>query len=160
MNKRFKSVAIYSSIQSERVSQIALHVEEVLEGLGVKKIIPESSKIPYPKEIKVYSDNYIHKNADLVIAIGGDGTLLSSARNFGYSGVPILGINLGSLGFLTDIAPEDLTTSLKEVINGRFIEDKRFFLQSCINNQAESNVSGIWEGNAYKIWREFINWRK
>ena len=141
MNKKFKSVAIYSSIQSERVSQIALHVEEVLEGLGVKKIIPESSKIPYPKEIKVYSDNYIHKNADLVIAIGGDGTLLSSARNFGYSGVPILGINLGSLGFLTDIAPEDLTTSLKEVINGRFIEDKRFFLQSCINNQAESNIA-------------------
>tara|TARA_Y100000748_G_scaffold277867_1_gene255144 strand:+ start:329 stop:1204 length:876 start_codon:yes stop_codon:yes gene_type:complete len=141
MKGRFKSIAIYSSIKSKRVSQIALHVEEVLDGLGINKIIPKSSKISYVKKIKVYSDKYVQQHADLVIAIGGDGTLLSSARSFGYRGIPILGLNLGSLGFLTDIAPEDLTTSLKEVIAGKFIEDKRFFLQSSINDQAQSNIA-------------------
>ena len=141
MKSRFKSIAIYSSINSKRVSQIALHVEEVLEGLGINRIIPKSSKIPYSKKIKVYSDKYIQANADLIIAIGGDGTLLSSARSFGYKGIPILGINLGSLGFLTDIAPEELTTSLKEVVTGKFIEDKRFFLQSSINEQVQSNIA-------------------
>ena len=141
MKSRFKSIAIYSSLKSKRVSQIALHIEEVLEGLGIKWIIPKTSKIPYSKKTKVYSDRYIQQNADLVIAIGGDGTLLSSARSFGYKGIPILGINLGSLGFLTDIAPEELTTALKEVIGGKYIEDKRFFLQSGINNQADLNIA-------------------
>ena len=51
MKSRFKSIAIYSSINSKRVSQIALHVEEVLEGLGINRIIPKSSKIPYSKKI-------------------------------------------------------------------------------------------------------------
>ena len=89
MKSRFKSIAIYSSLKSKRVSQIALHIEEVLEGLGIKWIIPKTSKIPYSKKTKVYSDRYIQQNADLVIAIGGDGTLLSSARSFGYKGIPI-----------------------------------------------------------------------
>ena len=141
MKSRFKSVAIYSSLKSKRVSQIALHVEEVLEGLGINKIIPKTSKIPYSQKIKVYSDKYVQQNADLVIAIGGDGTLLSSARSFGFRGIPILGINLGSLGFLTDIAPEDLTTSLKDVFKGKFTEDKRFFLQSTINSDARLNIA-------------------
>ena len=44
----------------------------------------------------------------LVIAIGGDGTLLSCSRKYGSKEIPILGINLGNLGFLTDIAPDNL----------------------------------------------------
>ena len=55
---------------------------------------------------------------------------LSSARNFGIHGIPILGINLGNLGFLTDIAPSELTSSLNEILNGDYIEDKRIFLRS------------------------------
>ena len=50
-------------------------------------------------------------------------------------------INLGSLGFLTDIAPEELTTALKEVIGGKYIEDERFFLQSSINSRVDSSIA-------------------
>ena len=69
----------------------------------------------------------------MLIAIGGDGTLLSSARNFGYNQIPILGINLGNLGFLTDIPPADLTHSLNQVIHGKFVKDKRIFLEASID---------------------------
>ena len=141
MKKIFKSIAIYSSIRSKEVSEISLHVEEILDGLDIRKVIPESSMIKTLSDRKVHTDEYVYKNVDLVIAIGGDGTLLSSARKFGYQGVPILGINLGSLGFLTDIAPEDLTTSITDVIFGKFSEDKRFFLSSTINNLQKSYIA-------------------
>ena len=145
MDKNFKSIAIYSSIRgksrSKKVSQIALHIEEVIKGLGLKTLIPNSSNIHGLLSKRTYSDNFICKNADLIIAIGGDGTLLSSARKFGYKGVPVLGINLGNLGFLTDIAPKDLTTSLRDVIEGKFLKDERFFLEARINNQKKSNIA-------------------
>tara|TARA_Y100001970_G_scaffold35684_1_gene44095 strand:- start:172 stop:1023 length:852 start_codon:yes stop_codon:yes gene_type:complete len=141
MKKIFKSIAIYSSIRSKEVSEISLHVEEILDGLDIRKVIPASSMIRALSDKKLRTDEYVYKNADLVIAIGGDGTLLSSARKFGFQGVPILGINLGTLGFLTDIAPEDLTTSITDVIFGKFSEDKRFFLSSKINNLQKSNIA-------------------
>ena len=126
MKQKFKSIAIYSSIRSSKVSQIAFQLEEIIHNLKLRKLLPESSSIRTNKKIKTYSDDYIVKNSDLVVAIGGDGTLLGSARKFGARGIPILGINLGNLGFLTDIAPEDLTTSFKEVVNGNYLTRQIF----------------------------------
>ena len=73
----------------------------------------------------------------LVIAIGGDGTLLSASRSFGSHKIPILGINLGNLGFLTDIPPADLTFALKNIMLGDFVKDKRIFLEAKISGKKE-----------------------
>ena len=131
--KNFNSVAIYSSINNKKISLIADQVIEVLTNLGLKCVFPSSSKIKSDLIKKVYSDKTIIDRSDLLIAIGGDGTLLSSARIFGYNQIPILGINLGNLGFLTDIPPADLTHSLNEVIQGKFVKDKRIFLEASIS---------------------------
>lgn len=66
--------------------------------------------------------------ADLVIVVGGDGTLLHTARLLAPHGVPLVGINAGRLGFLADIRPEDLRTSLDAVLRGDFIEEPRALL--------------------------------
>ena len=131
-NLKFKNVAIYSSTNNQKISLIAEQVTEVLNNLGIDILFPSSSKIKSKVIKKVYSDKTVIKRADLLIAIGGDGTLLSSSRVFGYNEIPILGINLGNLGFLTDIAPADLTSSLTKVIFGNFITDKRIFLEASI----------------------------
>ena len=52
------------------------------------------------------------KNCDLIIAMSGDGAMLSYSRLYGSKGIPILGINLGKLGFLTDLAPAELATEV------------------------------------------------
>lgn len=65
---------------------------------------------------------------DLVIAVGGDGTMLAAARGFARTGVPLLGVNLGRLGFLTDLTPDQLPGGLDRILQGQFLEDQRFFL--------------------------------
>jgi NAD+ kinase len=66
--------------------------------------------------------------ADLVIVLGGDGTMLHAARLLRGSGAPILGVNLGSLGFTTEVAPEELFLRLDEVFAGRYRVDERMKL--------------------------------
>ena len=139
--KNFSSIALYSSIRGKKIQQISSHIIEVLESLKKNILLPKSSQISSKLKGRSYSDKYINENADLIIAVGGDGTLLSSARRYGENGVPVLGINLGNLGFLTDILPEDLTVSLREVLGGQFISDKRFFLEAQIEGQKELNVA-------------------
>jgi NAD+ kinase len=67
---------------------------------------------------------------DLVIVIGGDGTLLQAARLLAQYDVYLLGINLGRLGFLADISPTEIEKSLDEILTGKFIEEKRFLIKA------------------------------
>tara|TARA_B100000963_G_scaffold353841_1_gene369244 strand:- start:5983 stop:6858 length:876 start_codon:yes stop_codon:yes gene_type:complete len=138
---KFNKVAIFSSLNTKEVNKISNQIEEILKNLGIGVIKPSSSKLGSPPKKFLRSDNYTNKSADLVIAIGGDGTLLSAARKYGFNGVPILGINLGKLGFLNDIAPKDLTTKLTAIFCGEYIVDKRFFLAVEINNQNVNEIA-------------------
>tara|TARA_Y100001970_G_scaffold247833_1_gene316871 strand:+ start:2712 stop:3581 length:870 start_codon:yes stop_codon:yes gene_type:complete len=140
IKKEFKTIAIYSSIKSQKVSQIALQICEILNSLNKKILLCKSSSFTEAKE-RSYTNKYIVDNADLVISIGGDGTLLSAARQFGKEGLPILGINLGSLGFLTDVQPEEITQSLQEVVNGNCVYDERFFLEAFVNEGKSFNIA-------------------
>lgn len=73
-------------------------------------------------------DRELAARADLTVVLGGDGTLIYAARLLGGRGVPILGVNLGSLGFMTEIPVEDLFSTLEEVLAGRFQVDSRMKL--------------------------------
>ena len=139
--KKISSVALYSSKKTERVSQILNQLAEITENLKLKVLNPESSALNNLPRTNKVTDSYVIKKADLIIAIGGDGTLLSCSRKFGIHGVPILGINLGNLGFLNDIAPHNLTNSLLEILEGKFIVDKRFFLETKINKKKQKDIA-------------------
>ncbi len=130
---KFQNVAIYSSLNDKRINSIADQLIEVLSSQGVNYLFPASSKIGSKFTKKSYTDKTIARRSDLIIAIGGDGTLLSAARNFGFFEVPVLGINLGNLGFLTDIAPSDLTFAVNKILQGKYEEDNRIFLEARID---------------------------
>jgi NAD+ kinase len=71
-------------------------------------------------------------SADLVIAIGGDGTMIYASRLTRESGTPILGINRGRLGFLADVTPEEMLTSVDHVLQGNYTTDSRLLLKACL----------------------------
>lgn len=67
-------------------------------------------------------------SSDMLLVLGGDGTLLAAARMAGISGIPVLGVNLGSLGFLTEITLKELYPALEEVLRGRYEIEERVML--------------------------------
>ncbi len=136
VSKKFKKTAIFSSLDNSKVRKISNQVEEILNSFGVKILLPKISSIKNEGKIK-YTNEYIIRNSDLVIAIGGDGTLLTAARIFGFYGLPILGINLGNLGFLNDVTPRNLTSQLREIFSGNYTSDKRTFLKTTLKDQRQ-----------------------
>ena len=74
----------------------------------------------------------IPAQAEMLIVLGGDGTLLSVARLKGIEAIPILGINVGSLGFLTETYKEEMLQVLEKVVAGEFETDKRLMLEATI----------------------------
>ncbi|HHF3188918.1 TPA: NAD(+) kinase [Vibrio alginolyticus] len=70
------------------------------------------------------------KNADLAIVVGGDGNMLGAARILSRFDVPVIGVNRGNLGFLTDLNPDDFQASLQAVLDGEYIEEERFLLEA------------------------------
>jgi NAD+ kinase len=91
------------------------------------------------------SDSYVNSversdipdHVEMIIVLGGDGTLLSVARLVGDHEVPILGVNLGGLGFLTEITLEELYRVLERVIQGDFIMDERVVLNAAVIRRGE-----------------------
>lgn len=77
------------------------------------------------------------KLCDLVIVVGGDGSLLRGARGLTKHHVPLLGVNRGRLGFLTDIMPEDIEVKVAEVLSGKYTLEKRFLLDISIKRNGE-----------------------
>ena len=83
-----------------------------------------------PETAEVLERQALAEAADLVIVVGGDGTILNAARSVADAGVPLLGINLGRLGFLADISPEQMAPELDRILDGNFIAEDRALLHA------------------------------
>lgn len=140
MEIEFERIALYSSNDSKTARLISDQLEEVLINLGVRILKPTSSALVGSNK-KSNSDNFIFRNADLIVAIGGDGTLLSASRKFGAQGIPVLGVNLGKLGFLTDINPDELTSGFQKVLSGNYIRDNRFFIEASLSKERNKFIA-------------------
>ncbi len=84
----------------------------------------------YTPEFSKYSIEVFPDILELIIVLGGDGTLLRVAKHIGEAKIPILGVNLGGLGFLTDINIDNLFPVLEDVLKGRYYIDERMTLQA------------------------------
>jgi len=87
---------------------------------------------------KTFEMEHIGEGADLIIVLGGDGTLLNASRHGRRKEVPILGVNLGGLGFLTETSVEELPATLEKILKGDFGVSKRIMLD--VNVKRESDT--------------------
>lgn len=134
--KKFKTICLSSTSENSKVELIANQICEILTNKGCK-VFHDSTLKRFDKVLnsEYRSEAFILKGSDLIIGIGGDGTILNCSRKYGYNGLPIVGINLGRLGFLSDIAPETVTNELLDVVNGNYKKDSRFFLETLVQNK-------------------------
>jgi len=102
---------------------ITVYTEEMASRAHVSQCLEEDTSIP--------------DTVDLVVVLGGDGTLLGAARKVGRYGLPILGVNLGGLGFLTEIPLEMLYKDIEKVITGQVTVEPRLMLQASVLRNGE-----------------------
>jgi len=128
---QIQNVAIFAKVHDPRCQVVASELVSWLEERAFTPLI-EAHLSRHLGRAKIMSDAEIREQANLVVVLGGDGTLLSVARLFCGSGVPILGINLGSLGFLTEITVEELYPVLEQCLKGKAHISRRMMLEVCV----------------------------
>ena len=133
--KVFSTIGLVGKTDDPAVDDALRDVAGYLQTRGVDIIIDERNATPLP-DLAAAALNDIARRADLVIIIGGDGTLLHTARGLAEYGVPIVGINRGRLGFLTDIGHDQVQEALARILDGDFEEDPRFMLDTELRNAA------------------------
>lgn len=135
MSKRFKTIALTGKHRDPRVGDSMLILARHLAAAGVRVLLDPEITMAFPGiSVETLPEAQLGEAADLVIAVGGDGTMLYASRLVAGRDVPLLGINRGRLGFLADITPGEMLRRLDEVLAGDYDEDRRLMLEAVIDN--------------------------
>lgn len=132
MVKRFETIALIGKYQSPDVAEDVLHIAAFLRERGHIVLIEQgtASSIGVAGGFPVASYDGIGASADLALVLGGDGTMLNTARRLAEHGVPLVGVNQGRVGFLTDISRDQAIPRLSEMLDGRYSEENRVMLSA------------------------------
>ena len=127
---KFNTIGVIAKPQAESARQTLQALFEFLKDRKCNVIVDDHlpDTINTGKLAKA-SREEIGKQCDLAIVVGGDGTMLNAVRSLSHAHVPIVGINVGRLGFLADISSENLEHSLDEILRGSYREEQRFLLE-------------------------------
>ena len=129
MSQTFKSIALVGNAKDLRVAECMLSLVAHFYARGVRPLVDPGVGLAFkPDSVLPCPEQAFAARADLIVSIGGDGTLLYAARLVAGHSVPLLGINRGRLGFLTDISPASMLEDVDSVLAGRYTVDKRSLL--------------------------------
>jgi NAD+ kinase len=119
--------------EKEEVWRIAATVVAWLEaqGIAVRVGAPGGAPLSRPD----YDLDTLGRTCDCVVVLGGDGTLLQSARAVAPYGVPLFGVNMGQLGFLTEVEAADALPGLQRVLEGNYVVEERMMLQAAVERE-------------------------
>lgn len=128
MNSQFPNIALLGRHEDIRVAEPMRTIAEHLTKAGINVLA--SDRVELDLGATRMKESQLCAKADLVIAIGGDGTMLHASRLARESGTPILGINRGRLGFLADVTPDEMIASVDRVLHGEYTRDTRMLLEA------------------------------
>lgn len=138
----FRTAGLIGKTDAVRIAETLTELYQHLRKRGLDVIVEqESSALVAVVKPEVGTLHELGCCCDFVVVVGGDGTLLAAARGLAPHGVPLIGVNLGRLGFLVDISPADIATHLDEVLEGRYTEEERFILRATVLRQGEALFS-------------------
>ena len=135
---QFRNIGVIGRMGSVKVVETLRQLKHYLISNNYHVVIEEDTSTMLPGHgLQVASKKLLGEICDLVIVVGGDGSLLGAARELAKSKVPLLGVNRGRLGFLTDISPSDLEDRLEKVLQGEYVEETRFLLDGHVERNGQ-----------------------
>lgn len=131
--RRPETIALIGKYHSHEIVESLCLLAENLQGRGVTVIVEAgtASISDGPGDLRRWEScdfATIGQRADVAIVLGGDGTMLSASRHLAPFGVPMVGVNQGRLGFMTDVASTNMLTCMDDLLDGRFTAERRMLL--------------------------------
>lgn len=140
MSFPYKTIGIVAKAQHPLLEDLIRKIASWFEAEGCRLMTVDG--IPQTKSISVVDSKTIQDEADMILVLGGDGTFLAGGRLAIGRGIPILGVNLGRLGFLTEVTVEELIPVLEKIKTGKVALETRHLLETRIKRGDELLVEG------------------
>ena len=141
MNTEFRKIALVGRYADSRVAEpmrlIAAHLTKT--GLEVLSTSEIAAELP----VRAVTAEALPGEADLIVAVGGDGTMLHAASLAGDEDVPLLGINRGRLGFLTDVSPQEMLENLDQILGGNYARESRLRLRATLKSSDRKETTAL-----------------
>ena len=138
MNPKPLSCALIGHLAEPRIAESAAAVLAVLARRGVEALVAAEESGDLAAPVRLVPRAELAAEANFMVAIGGDGTLLQAARLVVGREVPLLGINRGRLGFLTDVLPRDVGATIEAMLDGRCAADRRRLLEGRLHRSGSA----------------------
>ena len=134
-------IAVFPNMSKRRAGEIVERIFNFYKNKDVRLVMPATEARQFHKE--EYGLPCVERvHVDMALSIGGDGTLLGVCRRFDDQGVPLCGINLGTLGFLADIEPRELESRLAKILAGQYRVERRLLLSGYVRNDLGEKFLG------------------
>jgi NAD+ kinase len=147
MPLRFKSAALVGKFHSAGIAEPLNGLAQFLHDRGVEVAVEaETARNVGMSGRRVVAAQDIGKHAEVVVAVGGDGTMLSIGRMIAAFGIPLIGVNQGRLGFITDIALADMYETLGAMFDGEFEPEDRAMIEA-----------EVWRGDSMLLRTQALN---
>jgi NAD+ kinase len=139
MPREFTTVALWGRLTEQSVAEPAQQMVAHLRKHGIRVLVSIDADRSREIEGATHVDEKeLAASADLVVAVGGDGTLLHAARHVAARNVPLVGINRGRLGFLTDVSPEHMLETIDAILAGDYLADRRVMLAAKLSSAQDA----------------------
>ncbi|MCK9469642.1 MAG: NAD(+) kinase [Porticoccaceae bacterium] len=140
----FQRIGLVTRLHLDQVADTLNHLVRFLSEAGWQPVVENSAaSLLAPGNYQVADSAAMARSVDLVIVVGGDGSMLSAARDMVDFDIPLLGVNRGRLGFLTDILPDEVEARVSRVLAGEYVVSNRFLLDVEVTRRGDKIAAGL-----------------
>lgn len=148
-----KKIGLITNNKKQKAVNIAMLVYDYLINKKIDVLLLADDNMPAKHNLPSVSSNDFSAAADAIISVGGDGTFLRAARYAFKRQIPVMGINVGNLGFLTEVNLKDYTIAIDDLLKGSYKIEERMLLEMVIN-RGQKIVKDD-DGGAFRALNEF-----